>query len=144
MVVSARTPDNAKLQVKEMKAQKLSLISIVTCINNRRACVNILQTETESCGLLSNTLLNIWIALSLDILMVFSVFFLSSFMLILEHYLKMSRNLLITRLLQLFSQYSIMTSSSNKHCYMQWKTIHLRDSLRKTHGRKDLTFLPET
>jgi len=83
MVVSARTPDNAKLQVKEMRAQKLSLISIVTCINNRRACVNILQTEAESCGLLSNTLLNIWIALSLDILLVFSVFFLSSFMLIL-------------------------------------------------------------
>lgn len=68
-----------------MTARKLSLISIVTCINDRRACVNILQTEAESCGLLDNTLLNIWIALSLDNLMAFSVFFLSPSMLILEH-----------------------------------------------------------
>jgi len=73
--VSARTPNNAKLQVKEMRAQKLSLISIVTCINDRRACVNILQTKAESCGLMDNMLLNMWIALSLGNLMVFSVFF---------------------------------------------------------------------
>jgi len=92
--VSARTPNNAKLQVKEMRAQKLSLISIVTCINDRRACVNILQTEAESCGLMDNTLLNMWIALSLGNLMVFSVFFLSPSLLILDHYLKMSTNLL--------------------------------------------------
>jgi len=81
--------------------------------------VNILQTEAESCGLLGNTLLNIWIALSLDILMAFSVFFLSPSMLILEHYLKMSRNLLIIHLLQLFCQYRLMASSSNKHCSIQ-------------------------
>jgi hypothetical protein len=82
--VSARTPKNAKLQVKDMRTQKLSLTSTVTYID-RRACVNILQIEAEICGLLDNTLLNIWIALSLGNLMAFSVFILSPSIVILEH-----------------------------------------------------------